>query len=143
MVLRLLGLVAVVAVATGCSGTERNTISGSLVLHSDNLTVQRSTTSARGPAACGGQRGYGDIGPGSRVTVRDGEGEVLASTALGAGTVVGPGYQTCRFEFSLADVPGADFYQITVGARDPMTYSADDLRSRGWRVDLTLGDSAN
>lgn len=143
MLPRLAGVFVVAFSLVGCSSAERNAISGSLVLHSDGLAVQRSAASARGAASCGGQRGYGDIAPGARVTVRDGDGEVLATAALGSGTVVGPGYQTCRFEFAVADVPGADFYQIGIGARDPMTYSAAELKARGWQVNMTLGDPAD
>ncbi|MEA2576491.1 MAG: hypothetical protein QOD78_79 [Chloroflexota bacterium] len=86
--------------------------------------------------SCSGNGGYSDIRPGANVVLRDGDGKLLSTGALGAG--VGSGSQ-CVLDFSLPEVPEVSFYTIEVGKRGNLSYSLADMKSMGWAIDLTLG----
>ena len=64
------------------------------------------------------------------MTVRDGAGAVLATTALTGGTLSKAG---CTFAFRI-HVPDADAYRVQVGRRDPLTFSREELDKQGWSV---------
>jgi hypothetical protein len=84
---------------------------------------------------CYGDGGYSDIQPGTAVTVRNGKGELLTQTTLGAG--VGSVYR-CTMPFSFDVTEGEDSYVVSVSHRGEFTYSFTDLSARG--PSLTLGD---
>jgi hypothetical protein len=84
------------------------------------------------PAGSGGD--YGDIVAGARVTVRDGKGAVLATTALTGGTLSKVG---CTFAFR-THVPDADFYQVQVSRRGALTFSRGELDQQRWSVAAQL-----
>lgn len=99
----------------------------------------------RGPAPsagelCRGTGGYDDVREGAQVVVKDGGGKIIASTSLSSGKVARPEYTwRCQFEFTIEDVPKADFYQIEVSHRGALTYPRQELEERGWFVSFTLG----
>jgi len=85
---------------------------------------------------CYGTGGYSDITAGLAVTVRSGDGTVIATGNLGTGT---GGSTYCDFLLAVGDVPKEDFYSIEVGHRGELTYSFDEMVRRDWTVALTLG----
>jgi len=86
-------------------------------------------------STCHGTRGYSDIGSNTQVTVKNGKGEILASTPLG----VGHGDETtCRFAFSFPITEGQDRYVVSVGHRGEFVYDFERLRRGG--VEIHLGE---
>ena len=45
---------------------------------------------------------------------------------------------SCRYRFSVPDLPRSDFYAIEVGRRGKLPYSAAYLEARNWTVELVL-----
>jgi hypothetical protein len=92
-------------------------------------------------ASCsGGSGGYSDIGPGNPVTVKNGEGKVLAASSLGADGDGVPGV-FCTWTVVLDDVPAdEDFYSVSIGRRGEISYSQAELESDDWTVELSIGD---
>ena len=86
-------------------------------------------------SSCRGAGGYSDIQEGSQVTVEDAAGKLIAISTLRAGS----GLLACVFPFSVVKVPNVAFYKVAVGRRGAVSYSADELRTSSWHVDLTLG----
>ena len=86
--------------------------------------------------SCKGTGGYSDLGPGTPVTLKDGEGKVLGATTLGNGS---GSTRDCLFTFSFASVPEASFYSLEVGKRGELTYSLADMQSRSWAIGGTIG----
>jgi hypothetical protein len=103
---------------------------------------------------CYGTGGYDDFGPGVNVTVRDQDGSIVGSSStrnLARGDdnlrpemdeVVNLAIQypdvSCTVLFEV-EVNPAEFYEIEVGSRGGLSYSADELDSRDWWVELSLG----
>ncbi|MDV3128350.1 DUF732 domain-containing protein [Mycobacterium sp. 21AC1] len=85
-------------------------------------------------AACQGAGGYSDVNGGTAVTVKNGKGEILASTTLGAGK---GGTADCRFSFTLKVTEGQDHYVVSVGHRGEFDYTFDQLMARS--VQMRLG----
>lgn len=100
---------------------------------------------------CVAQSGYSDLTAGATVTVKDGDGHVIATGPLSQGVFSKDGnavydtvghtenYGPCRETFAVAAPSTAKFYVLTVGHRGEQTYSRDDLAHRGWHVDLSVG----
>lgn len=108
---------------------ESATVSGIFVL-TDTAGMQ--AIAVDGPS-CGGANGYADVGPSTPVTVKNGKGELLATTALG----VGKGDSTtCTFSFTFPVTEGEDRYVVSVGRRGEFAYSFEQLRSHGVQVRL-------
>ena len=63
---------------------------------------------------CSGSDGYSDVNEGTQVVVKNGKGEILATTTLGHGT--GSRYQ-CTFPVSFDITEGQDRYLISTGRR--------------------------
>jgi hypothetical protein len=105
------------------------------------FTLVDSTPSTYYPAitttgsSCRGSGGYSDIGPGTEVTVKNANGEVVTSSALGSGSGT---RSQCVFNFSFELTEGQDRYLITVSHRGDLTYSFDQLKNND--VALTLGN---
>ena len=85
---------------------------------------------------CSGIGGYSDIGPGTQVTVRDGDGKILATSPLGVGSQDG---MACSFTFALRDVPEVAFYSFEVGRRGALNFSLEEMKADEWSVGLSLG----
>lgn len=88
---------------------------------------------------CHGLGGFRDIRGQMPVVVKDGEGKILAvgKTTVGRRT----DNVSCVFDYSVPDVPRADFYQVQFGRRGGIVYSLDRMVKSNWVVDavLTLG----
>jgi hypothetical protein len=118
------------------SASEDGTINGSIAVGHEIPSEYRT-------GYCSGSSvgsGYGDIGEGTQVVVKDPTGKIIATGALGSGTwKKGDILSSCVHPFTVRDIPKADFYTLSIGRRGDQTYSRSDLEQRGWRVDLTLG----
>ena len=84
---------------------------------------------------CHGMHGYSDIGSGTQVMVKNGKGEILASTSLGEGH---GDDVNCRFAFSFPITEGQDRYVVSVGHRGEFSYSFEQLQRGG--VEIHLGE---
>jgi hypothetical protein len=82
---------------------------------------------------CTGTGGYGDIGQGTQVVVKDGSSKYLASTVLGAGT-----YSTgsCSFSFTVTLTQGEDAYAVSVSHRGEIFFTWNQLVSSGPQLSL-------
>lgn len=91
---------------------------------------------------CYGTGGYDDVEAGMPVTIRDGNGSILATGKVGDGTQPSDSQYssvTCVFEFQVDNVPKADFYAIEVGRRGQLNYSFAEMQEKNWSVQLSLG----
>jgi hypothetical protein len=138
----LLGVVIFVAVvaagaflALAGSGAfvPHHTVAGTFTL-TDTDTDPSITTIANG---CEGTGGYSDIRPGAGVTLKDGDGKVLATSFLDSGSGTA---NSCSFTFSLANVPEAPFYTVEISHRGQLSYSLSDMKAQDWSLSLTLGN---
>jgi hypothetical protein len=80
---------------------------------------------------CGG--GY-DIAN-ANVEVRDEADKIIGAGNTSGDTGSGVG---CMVEFAIADLPDADFYQITIGTHDGPTYTMAELDALNWNLELSL-----
>lgn len=122
------------ALRGGGSLTPRHTIAGTLQL---TLTDFTSPTIRQSGSGCEGAGGYADISEGVGVSLRDGDGKLLAASALGPGR---SSPLRCTFAFTLENVPEVPFYTIEVGRRGGLSHSLADVRAMGWSLQLSLGD---
>lgn len=114
---------------------------------STDLKVTFSLQDFFGTSGCeGGTGGFSDVGPGTDVVVRGGEGQVIGTAQLGDGPSVSmsegidEGVGGCIWSTTVADIPtGEDFYSISVGGRGEQTYSKEQLEEGQWEVSLELG----
>lgn len=88
-----------------------------------------SVTSSGG---CEGRHGFDDMTEGADVTVYDATSKVVGSSSLEAGTHSG---SSCRWAFSVSDLPPSPFYQVEVSHRGKVTIRRNDVGE----ADLTLG----
>jgi hypothetical protein len=84
-------------------------------------------------ATCQGANGYSDVGRDTQVTVKNGKGEILATTALGQGK---GNSANCTFSFSFPVTEGQDRYVVSVGHRGEFSYSFGQLRTQGVQIHL-------
>jgi hypothetical protein len=114
---------------------------------------------------CQGDGGYSDFGPGMDVTIRNGEGDIIATTATmsaddyidehgdpdedGESGADADLADTLELSDDLgwcpvlwvADVPADEaFYEVEVGSRGEVTYSAEEVDEADWSVSAGLGD---
>jgi hypothetical protein len=131
--MRLLLLAAILLLSVACGG-------GSHTLHG-SLTLTSSSGISRSGSNCSGTGGYSDLTEGAAVTVKNESGTVIATGSLDEG-VSDAIYPTvvCHFSFTIPNVPDAKFYSVEVTHRGALTYSADHLKSDGWKVDASIGD---
>lgn len=87
------------------------------------------------PCPDGPGGGFSDLRAGAQVLIEDGAGDVLASTALASGVLSVAG---CTFTYS-AEVPRAEFYKISIGTRDPIVVSYEQMQKDGWKVEKSIG----
>jgi hypothetical protein len=118
--------------------TPHHTVTGTFTLYgtSSELDLLGTSEISVFGSTCEGSGGYGDIDSGSNVTLKDGQGKILASGSLGPGS---PGAGQCMFSFTLNDVPEVPFYSIEIGRRGAITDSLEELRSNGWKFELSIG----
>jgi hypothetical protein len=97
-----------------------------------------------GTTCAGGTGGYGDVGPGMDVVVRDNDGSVIGSSSLSGGEEIPypdePGLTAgCEWTAVVEDLPGHDYYSVSVGRRGEQVYSGEDLEGQNWEINLSLG----
>jgi hypothetical protein len=110
---------------------ETATVSGVFVL-SDTKANEAIASDGKD---CQGVDGYSDIGRDTQLIVKNGKGDVLATTALGDGH----GTQvTCTFSFSFPITEGQDRYVVSVSHRGEFSYTFNQLQRNG--VQIRLGD---
>ena len=112
---------------------ETATVSGTFVL-TETSKPYLSSISSDG-TKCQGVHGYSDIGGSTQVVVKNGKGEIVASTSLGEGH---GNDETCTFSFTFPITEGQDRYVISVGHRGEFSYSFEQLQLHG--VEIHLGD---
>lgn len=142
--------------AIGDGGSDAQMIQGSLLLTDDDL-------SGDGVTDCSGQGGYGDLGPGSDVTITNESGDIVGTGSLKLGdslddvaerlTADGFGDRSevdslldsvedfpvlCPMRFDV-EVEDAKFYSVKIGNRDEQSESKSDLEEKDWRVLYTIG----
>jgi hypothetical protein len=115
--------------AQGFRLLETATVSGTFVLI-DSTGVDAIASDG---ASCEGADGYSDVGHGTPVTVKNGKGEILASTTLGQGK---GSTANCTFSFSFPVTEGQDRYVVSVGRRGEFSYTFEQLRARGAQIHL-------
>ena len=109
-----------------------HTISGTFTL----LDTSTEPSITRSGSGCEGGGGYNDIRPGAGITLKDGDGKVLATSSLGAGSGTNT---SCDFTFSLTNVPEVPFYTIEISHRGALSYSLSDMKAQVWDLALSLG----
>lgn len=87
-------------------------------------------------AECAGSGGYDDIHAGAQVRVTNEDGKVLGVSALGSGTPAG---LYCSFSFTVDPLPKASVYSFEVSRRGQISYTAKQLETALWMVELSLG----
>lgn len=91
---------------------------------------------------CVGTSGYTDIGPGTQVTVRNGEGTTLGIGSLSTGEgATGSPQANCTWQVAIADVPsGEAFYAVEIASRGEITQSEAELAANGYGFSVSLGN---
>jgi Protein of unknown function (DUF732) len=115
--------------AQGFRLLETATVSGTFVLI-DSAGVD---TIASDGASCEGTDGYSDVGHDTPVTVKNGKGEILATTSLGQGK---GSTANCTFSFSFPVTEGQDRYVVSVGRRGEFSYTFEQLQAHGAQIHL-------
>ncbi len=108
---------------------EKTTVTGTFIL-SDNAGVDGIASDG---TTCQGANGYSDVNPGTIVTVKNGKGDVLATTTLGPGK---GSAASCTFSFSVPLTEGEDRYVLSVGRRGEFSYSFEQLVAKGIQMQL-------
>jgi zinc-ribbon domain len=86
---------------------------------------------------CNGSGGFSDIVPGTQVTVKDGDGKLLGTGTLSAGS---GDINHCSLTFTVAGVPEVAFYAIEVSHRGALDFSLAQMQTNGWIVGMSLGN---
>ncbi|CAN1213539.1 hypothetical protein TUMEXPCC7403_25255 [Tumidithrix helvetica PCC 7403] len=82
---------------------------------------------------------YSDLATGGSVKVKNAKGEIIAIGKLTNGKVKPfQGALYCFKEFQVSDVPDSDFYSISVGTRNDLTFSRDELEKKNWSLELVI-----
>jgi hypothetical protein len=142
------------AVVSGCSGgsgagqasQQAHTIRGTISISppsdtSSAIQIPAFDTSAvdcQDPKYDTVVSGYGDLTPGTQVSVKDASGKLIATGQLGDGKIASQG-STCIMSFTVGDVPDNSFYQVEVAHRGNVNYSLKEMQDNGWQISLTIG----
>jgi hypothetical protein len=111
----------------------------SISLTENNETNFTSDTDNIGFCNNGGAR-YKDIAANTRVEIRDGSGNLLATGALGSAHVVYLGGLMANCIFNpIINLKKSDFYQVKIGNRYNASYSFTELVNEKWKLELSLG----
>ena len=108
---------------------EKADVTGTFVL-TDNSGAEGIVSDG---AKCQGANGYADVNAGTPVTVKNGKGNVLATTTLGPGK---SGTANCTFTFTVPLTEGEDRYVLSVGRRGEFSYSFEQLVAKGILMQL-------
>jgi len=141
----VLAVVVLAALAAGCTGKAPAPKPAVPQVHrlDGNYTVHGIFRHRNYGAPCmAADAGYADIHAGTPVLVRDTSGAVVASAALGDGTLRQQPLRgrddDCLFRFSLT-VPERAEYRIEVSRRGAVAFSQADLERSHWTANLTIG----
>jgi hypothetical protein len=85
---------------------------------------------------CHGVGAFADMAAGTDILVLDGAGTTIGKGDLSV--LEGSGDDGCIFGFT-SEVPDVPFYTFKIGDRDGPTFSLADMKSQGWKVELTVG----
>jgi hypothetical protein len=109
------------------------TLGGTLRLTGDSITIGNLPPGFN----CAGNGRYGDIGPGTMVTVTDQSNAILAKGILDSSLEeVG----ACILSFAVDNVPGGStFYQLEIAHRGSYRYTETEARQR---IGMTMGGDA-
>lgn len=133
----------------GVAASPKHTLTGSLTVHSAaaegcgmayataTRRMDRLRAVIRGeifPCPEGPGIGYSDLTDGTVVSIKDQTGTLLGSGVLSNGTL-GAGV---TFDFTVADVPEAEFYQVEIADRGELPYSLQQLEDAYWTVAASI-----
>ena len=126
-------------------GSPGHTLTGtiSVPLHGANPGPAHTGILWQSGEPCSGRGGYSDMGTGTQVVVKDGNGSVIATghPTGGTATITDTGEEgTCIFSWNVEGVPDSDFYSVEVSHRGAITYSKADMESNNWTLALALGN---
>jgi hypothetical protein len=111
---------------------ETATVTGTFVL-TDTSSNEYTRSITSDGKSCAGSGGYADVEEQTQVTVRNGKGEILTMTALGAGKASDV---KCTFSFSFPVTEGQERYVLSIGHRGEFSYSFSQLQHG---VEIHLG----
>lgn len=107
-------------------------------------TLQNSNSNSVNLCTAGGLK-YTDVIPTTPIEIRDGSGNLIATSTLGSPTVediVNPNsfltMGNCVYMPTIK-LKVADFYQVKIGSRYSNSFSLSDLAAKGWKIELALG----
>lgn len=127
-------LVAVVVLAACGGGSSSTTVNGTVSVPAAGAQIVHPDGSA--DLSCSTTSGFSDIRLGAQVRVTDESGTLLGTTELSVGTRQ---EDRCVLPFTVKVPGGKSFYQFEVSHRGLVSFSADDLKRQGGRVELTVG----
>ncbi len=122
-------VVVVILLVTGGSSDTRHNIVGTVIL---NESAGRFRLSH-----CEGSGGDGDLTSSAPVSVRDGQGRLLATSRLGPGKT--SSHSECTFTCVVRNVADATTYAIKVSHRAVISRSRGDLQLSEWTVTMAVG----
>ena len=120
--------------------TPRRDLTGRLAVKA--ASFMRNT---QGNFLCAPDTGFRvDIGDGTQVVVEDETGTIIGTGALVSSTdIFDRGYDRstnkCSYFFKVGSLPVAKFYRVTIGSREPLVYTSEQLDSTNWSLELSLG----
>jgi hypothetical protein len=118
--------------STGFHLLESATVAGTFVLTGGDPNTVLSSIASDG-ASCHGVNGYADINRETQVIVRNGEGQILTTAALGEGH---GDDTTCTFSFTFPVMEGQDRYVVSVSHRGDFVYTFPQLAKQGVHIRL-------
>jgi len=132
----IIGLLAAAGLA-GCGSTaSTETPAGHTVTGTLRVVVSHSSYASPDCSALSG--GFSDIAAGTQVIVKDDGGKIV-----GTGQLKNEGVRNssteCEYSFSVGPVPDRPFYSVEVSHRGAQTYSLDQMKAQGWKIQLSLG----
>lgn len=100
-----------------------------------------SNTMVSADGACMGYGAYSDLTDAFVITVRDGTGNVIGTGQVSetSGSRSGASSTVCVLKVVINDLPDTAFYTLEMGKRGSPTYSFEDLASKRWIVNVTVG----
>lgn len=113
------------------------TIQGQLELRTKSVVLPPEGATIM---TCHGRDEYADIQDGASLTVRDETGTVIGTGQLRNGRVGSGAGNRCLFDFTVSDLPDADFYSIGIANRDGTVFSRSELEADHWSIRVQLGD---
>lgn len=133
-------LLVLAVLLTACAGASPSPTTHDLT-GTFTLTQDSPPPMSDNETYCEGTGGYTDIQAGLDVVVRDQGGDIIGTGALEyEPPAENQSLRVCVFTFTVEDVPAASFYEIEVGDRGSLSYSAAELDVLDWSVAFTLGD---